>query len=267
MPLKIQQRQPDPQQASILIYGPPASGKTQTASAVPGALILDCEGGTRGVSGTIADIQQATDIQDAIGILRRNADGYRAVVLDGLDRLHALAVEAARDGKITIGPQRANKNPTSWHAIATHWTASVIQDLHQLPLLLVVTAHSREFTEVTNEGEQVSVHFDLPRRIREQIAGTFDVVLYAACPSGKDKSVFIGRHSTKHDTVTRDMHQVQRTRVFFAKDRFLRFNGAIPLTWQSISDRLDLNQQPEPAPAGDDHRADLEEYFQEQEAR
>jgi hypothetical protein len=210
-------------------------------------------------------------MSDAIALLKRSKE-YKAVVLDGLDRLHAMAVEAARDGKISIGPQRANKNPTSWHAIATHWTASVIQDLHQLPLLLVVTAHSREFTEVTNEGEQVSVHFDLPRRIREQIAGTFDVVLYAACPPGKDKSVFIAKHSTKHDTVTRDMRQVQRTRVFFAKDRFLKFNGPQPLTWQAISDRLGLDQQPEPepvqaAPAGDNHQADLEEYFQEQEAR
>jgi hypothetical protein len=262
MPLNIQtRRKADTATASILIYGPPASGKTQTASQVPGSLILDCEGGARGVTGVIAEIKQATDMAEAITHLRRAKGEYQAVVLDGLDWLHTMAVEAAREGKISIGPQRANKNPTSWHAVATDWTAHIVHELHELPLLLVVTAHSREYTETTNEGELVSVHFDLPRRIREQIAATFDVVLYAACPPGKDRSVYIAKHSTKRDTVQRENRQVQRERTFFAKDRYLRFNGATPLTWQSISDKLGLGQPPQPPAA---EQSDLAEYFEEQ---
>jgi hypothetical protein len=243
--------------ASLFLYGPPGSGKTQTFTSAPGALILSAEG-ARGITGDVATIENPADMDDAMRFLR-GSHPYQTVVVDGLNRLFTAAVTAAGRGTLSYQGMTSGKDPRQSYGIATNWLFDLVKELHEMPVLLLMTGHAKR--TVTGKmqvqdfrGRMVTVETtetngDLSPRIQELVTGVFDVVLYAATPARETTSKF-----TAHRLVRGEYgeHSV------FAKDRFMVYgNKLLPLSWEHVAAPLGLpltaaSPEPEPEPEPED---------------
>lgn len=174
--MKLIQRQaaPDWSAATILLYGPPGVGKSTTAFGAPAPLVVDCEGGARAFVGDVAPIRAIAQLHQVIDFLAALDHPYESVVLDGLDALYGLTFDAG-------AARRSFKDRRLLHVEPGEELVAALRRLVDLPLLKVVTAHSRETEQRSQEKDKPAernIHIALPGALRERVAGLVDVAAY-----------------------------------------------------------------------------------------
>lgn len=176
---------------SILLYGKPKVGKTETASKFPAPLILNvvAEDGTSEIAGDVVDIATPADLLEMVKWLKAKPRNYRTVVLDGLSTFVLDKVASRPEKDVRRATKEANKELVpSLHTFLT------------LPYIRVMTAHARfEEEEIEIEREEgeagnerkvilkltkVNVYPDLPPRVRLFIEGR--VHAFGYCYVGTD---------------------------------------------------------------------------------
>lgn len=175
---------PGSQYYRFLLYGRSKSGKTTLASTAQRVLILDPEEGTRALSPReglgVWHIRKWEDLDEAYRYLRDSDHEWEWVVVDGITRLHSMALRFVMKlhekhdlSRIPGMVQRSD------YGKAGELLKGLFYNLHSLPVGLIFTAQERLETEGVwddedEESQDTRLVPDLPKGARTTITALVD---------------------------------------------------------------------------------------------
>lgn len=171
---------------TILVYARNKKGKTSfsTSAGVDDTLVLDPEAGTsemRKKNPHVLPITKWEDMDDAWGFLRLGKHKFKWVSVDGLTRIHNMAIRY-------IMKQEEEKNldrrpgivAQQDHGKAGELTKQMITNFHNLPMGVIFTAQERMMTADFGDSDEdvESTYFvpDLPKGVRGHVNSVVDVI-------------------------------------------------------------------------------------------
>lgn len=209
----------------ILVYGRNKKGKTTFGNSAPNTLFLDPEVGTEELpeNASIWTIGKWEDINEAYKFLRSGQHDFEWVCVDGLTRIHNMALryvmQQAEERDLDRQPGMVQQRD---YGKAGEQMKSMLFNFHNLPLGVVYTAQERqenpgEFSEEDVDTEQAAARFvpDLPKGVRSSVNAIVNVIgrIYTVKiedPKDSDKTItqrrlWIGP-SDAYDTGVRSKH-------------------------------------------------------------
>lgn len=215
----------------ILVYGPPASGKTTFAASGPNALIVDCENGAGNVQAAVTPyLARWPGIRDVLNALMTEAHEYRVVAIDTVDwclrRIEEDVTGATNDPGKTL--QNAAGGYGNGKLVMRNYVYQqllpVLDALTQKKIAVVLLAHAR-LANITDEGVAVK-------------AGSKTMAVQKAAPDIADGFLetfvewadivgYIDQHGSDRMLIVEDQPRV------LAKNR-LGLPSDAPLSWDLI---------------------------------
>jgi hypothetical protein len=174
---------------SYLVYGAPGVGKTTFANSYPDALFLSTESGTELMEAASLTIGSWTDFIGAVEALRKDQHSYRVVVLDTIDLLYPLCVQATCEELGITDPADAEWG-RGWRALKTRWINAVhgLRTLRRADgerMCPVFISHERKEPIKERRGRKeietgrFYVSSDLPGAGRTVLHSAVDFILHA----------------------------------------------------------------------------------------
>jgi hypothetical protein len=145
----------------LLIYGPPASGKTTFAASGPNPLIVDCENGAGYVHCAVSPyLDKWADIESLLNALLWEQHDYRVVAIDTIDwclrRIEEAVTQAGSGMEKTI--QNAAGGYGNGRLVMRNYVYQkllpMLDGLTQRKVAVVLLAHAR-LVHLTDEGVAV----------------------------------------------------------------------------------------------------------------
>lgn len=146
----------------MLIYGPPASGKTTFAAAGPGSVIVDCENGALNVHGAFTPyLCKWQDIRSALQALLTEEHQFNVVAIDTIDWC-LRRIEEEVSGSSSDNPartvQKSHDGYGNGRLVMRNYVYQqllpMLDQLTQRKVAVLLLAHSR-LANITDEGVAV----------------------------------------------------------------------------------------------------------------
>lgn len=146
----------------ILLYGPPKTGKTTFASQIPGAIILDVEGGSgyQNVARITKDeLSNWGQFLDALGALATQEHSFTTVVIDTVDWLEQLifaqvAAEAKVDAIEDIGYGKGYGSAYNLWRQALQ-ALDYLREQRGMAILLIAHSQIRKYSDPLRESYDI----------------------------------------------------------------------------------------------------------------
>lgn len=170
----------------FLVYGRNKKGKTWFGNSMPKTLILDPEVGTEELpdNAAIWSIGKWEDIAEAMKFIRSGQHDFEAVCVDGLTRIHNMALRyamhQAEERDLDRIPGMVQQKD---YGKAGELTKGMLFNFHSLPMTVIYTAQERqeipgEFDSEDEDSEEASARFvpDLPKGVRSSVNAIVNVI-------------------------------------------------------------------------------------------
>ena len=169
---------------TILLYGPPKCGKSETASHFPSALFFECEPGLNHLEVFKVPTYTWDDFLAACNLVVQGNHPFKTVVIDTVDNAFKFCSDhvCKKHGIEYEGDMAHGK---AWALVKNEWHR-VLTRLASLPYGLVLISHAMDKTIQTRNGEYTKTQPSLPDRARGVVLGLVDMILYCDTVSRKD---------------------------------------------------------------------------------
>ncbi len=175
----------------ILIYGPPKIGKSTFASQFSSPLFLATEAGLNNLEVYQMPIDTWEAFNDAYKELKAAKNGFRTIVIDTIDNLHAACRDYIRR-KHGIAHESDLDWGKGWSLVKDAFTQAVTK-LSLLPYGLLMISHS-DIVEIKTRTAQITKAVPtLPKSAREVVLGLADIILFCDSQVTDDGEVRIIR--------------------------------------------------------------------------
>ena len=205
----------NPRPPRYLVYGRSKQGKTTFACTAPNVLVLDPESGTRdGVASVdVYPVEKWQDCDEALKLLRSSTHGYDWIAVDGLSRIHQMALRhVMRLGEEADLSRVPGMVQLRDYGRAGELMKGLLMSFHTLPRVgIVYTAQDRMETpalsdeDVLDEDAQIpGARYvpDLPKSARAAATALVDCI-------GRVYSVNVtGVHPKTGKEVTQRQHRL-----------------------------------------------------------
>lgn len=173
---------------AFLVYGAPGVGKTTLANAFPEALFLATESGTELMEAASVPIGSWEDFLTVLEALRREPHGYKTVVVDTIDNLYPMCVQAAC-AELGIADPADAEWGRGWRTVKNRWITAIhgVRTLQGKdgPLCVVFLSHEKKEQIKERRGKRevetgrFYVSTDLPGTARTVLHSAVDFILRA----------------------------------------------------------------------------------------
>jgi hypothetical protein len=208
---------------TTLIYGMPKAGKTSLCAEIPDALFLSCEPGTNALSVFEIPIRSWNDFLEACKAIEQESNKFKTLIIDTVDGCHRFCSEhICRQNNVKHESELSYGLGYSLIA-AEFWR--VISKLASMPPGLILISHATEKEIETRTGKYTKVVPTLPDKVRKQIVGMTDFVLYFDLQQSQDKDGNI---------IWKRIIKTKPTKDYEAGDRTGKLPETIPMNWHSL---------------------------------
>ncbi len=190
----------DPCDLTMLVYGPPKSGKTAFAAQFPGVLFLATESGLNAQNVFQIPISTTKDLREVYCELRDKGieKGFKTICFDTVDNLYLICAQevinlenrkAEARGDVVSGQKRYSciedigSMGKGWD-LARRELKRVLTEFIQLPLGVILLSHEQLVEIKSPTGKYKRAEPDVPGKAQTLLTGIVDMVLYLNSEGG-----------------------------------------------------------------------------------
>jgi len=208
---------------TTLIYGIPKAGKTSMCAEIPDALFLSCEPGTNALSVFEIPIRSWSEFLEACKAIEQDRNKFKSIIVDTIDAAHRFCSEhvcrqnnVKHESELSYGLGYSLVSSEFWR---------VINKLASLPQGLILISHATEKEIETRTGKYTKIVPTLPDKVRRQIVGLTDFILFFDLQQSQDKD---GNVEWKRIIKTKPAKDYE------AGDRTGKLPETIPMNWPAL---------------------------------
>jgi hypothetical protein len=209
---------------TTLCYGIPKAGKTSLCAEIPDALFLSCEPGTNALSVFEIPIRSWTEFLEACKAVEQEGDRFKCLVLDTVDACHRFCSEyickqnnVKHESELPYGRGYGLISNEFWR---------VISKLASLHPGMIMISHATEKEIETRTGKYTKIVPTLPDKVRRQIIGMTDFILFFDLQQLQDKDGNVTWNRVIKTKPAKD---------YEAGDRTGKLPETIPMSWTSLN--------------------------------